>query len=39
MPGIREAIEQKNWVEAQEQMNIDAANIALLANYLQAITQ
>jgi N-acetylated-alpha-linked acidic dipeptidase len=39
MPGIREAIEQKNWVEAQEQMNIDAANIASLANYLQAITQ
>jgi N-acetylated-alpha-linked acidic dipeptidase len=39
MPGIREAIEQKNWVEAQEQMNIDAANIASLAKYLQAITQ
>lgn len=39
MPGIREAIEQKNWVEAQEQMNIDAANIAALAKYLQAITK
>jgi N-acetylated-alpha-linked acidic dipeptidase len=39
MPGIREAIEQKNWVEAQEQMNIDATNIASLAKYLQAITQ
>jgi N-acetylated-alpha-linked acidic dipeptidase len=39
MPGIREAIEQKNWAEAQEQMNIDAANITSLAKYLQAITQ
>jgi N-acetylated-alpha-linked acidic dipeptidase len=39
MPGIREAIEQKNWVEAQEQMNIDTQNIASLAKYLQAITQ
>ncbi len=39
MPGIREAIEQKNWLEAQEQMNIDAENIASLAKYLQAITQ
>ena len=39
MPGIREAIEQKDWKEAQEQMNIDAANIASLAKYLQAITQ
>jgi N-acetylated-alpha-linked acidic dipeptidase len=39
MPGIREAIEQKNWAEAQEQMNIDASNIAALAAYLQAITQ
>ncbi len=38
MPGIREAIEQKNWVEAQEQMNIDAVNITSLAKYLQAIT-
>ena len=39
MPGIREAIEQKNWIEAQEQINIDAANVAALAKYLQAITQ
>ncbi len=39
MPGIREAIEQRDWKEAQEQMNIDAANIAALAKYLQAITQ
>jgi hypothetical protein len=39
MPGIRVAIEQKNWVEAQEQMNIDTQNIASLAKYLQAITQ
>jgi len=39
MPGIREAIEQKNWVEAQEQMNIDANNLSALAKYLQAIIQ
>lgn len=39
MPGIREAIEQRDWKEAQEQMNIDAANIGALAKYLQAITQ
>lgn len=34
MPGIREAIEQRNWQEAQEQIRIDAAAIQQLANYL-----
>ena len=34
MPGIREAIEQRNWKEAQEQINIDAAVINKLADYL-----
>jgi N-acetylated-alpha-linked acidic dipeptidase len=35
MPGIREAIEQRNWKEAQEQINIDAESINKLAAYLQ----
>lgn len=34
MPGIREAIEQRNWKEAQEQMNIDASVINNFAAYL-----
>jgi N-acetylated-alpha-linked acidic dipeptidase len=34
MPGIREAIEQKRWTEAQEQINIDAKAITKLADYL-----
>ena len=34
MPGIREAIEQRNWLEAQEQINIDALAINKLAVYL-----
>lgn len=34
MPGIREAIEQRNWKQAQEQINIDAAIINKLADYL-----
>ena len=34
MPGIREAIEQRNWKEAQEQINIDAESINKLAAYL-----
>lgn len=38
MPGIREAIEQRNWKEAQEQINIDAASIIKLANYLQELS-
>lgn len=34
MPGIREAIEQRNWNEAQEQIEIDAKAIMKLADYL-----
>ena len=34
LPGIREAIEQRNWKEAQEQIEIDAATINNLAVYL-----
>jgi N-acetylated-alpha-linked acidic dipeptidase len=39
MPGIREAIEQKNWQEAKEQIDIDAAILKQMADYLAAITQ
>ena len=38
MPGIREAIEQRNWKEAQEQIKIDAAAINKLADYLMKIS-
>lgn len=34
MPGIREAIEQRNWKEAQQQIVVDANAIAKYANYL-----
>jgi N-acetylated-alpha-linked acidic dipeptidase len=34
MPGIREAIEQRNWKQAQEQIVLDADVINKLANYL-----
>ncbi len=37
LPGIREAIEQRNWKEAQEQIGIDAAVINKLAAYLDSI--
>lgn len=33
MPGIREAIEQRNWKQAQEQINLDAGVINKLADY------
>ena len=36
LPGIREAIEQRNWKEAQEQIEIDAATINNLSLYLAA---
>ena len=39
MPGIREAIEQRNWKEAQEQMEIDAKTINKLADYLKEMAQ
>lgn len=34
LPGIREAIEQRNWKEAQEQLNLDANVITKFAAYL-----
>jgi N-acetylated-alpha-linked acidic dipeptidase len=37
LPGIREAIEQRNWTEAQQQIEIDAAALKKLAAYLSAI--
>ena len=37
MPGIREAMEQRNWKEAQEQIAVDAAAIKKLSDYLNAI--
>jgi N-acetylated-alpha-linked acidic dipeptidase len=38
MPGIREAIEQRNWKEAQEQIVIDAGIINNLADYFYKIS-
>jgi N-acetylated-alpha-linked acidic dipeptidase len=34
MPGIREAIEQREWKEAQEQIEVDAKRIEALSTYL-----
>ncbi|MBS1565721.1 MAG: M28 family peptidase [Bacteroidetes bacterium] len=34
LPGIREAIEQRNWKEAQQQIDIAAAAISRFANFL-----
>jgi N-acetylated-alpha-linked acidic dipeptidase len=39
MPGIREAIEQRDWKEAQEQIQIAAAQIKQLAAHLMSIAQ
>lgn len=39
LPGIREAIEQRNWKEAQEQIEITASSINNMANYLAAATK
>lgn len=36
LPGIREAIEQRNWKEAQEQIGVVAASINKLSAYLNA---
>lgn len=36
LPGIREAIEQRNWPEAQQQIKVVAGSINNLAGYLQA---
>jgi N-acetylated-alpha-linked acidic dipeptidase len=37
LPGIREAIEQRNWKEAQDQIEIDAAVLKKFSDYLAAI--
>jgi N-acetylated-alpha-linked acidic dipeptidase len=37
IPGVREAIEQRNWKEAQEQIGVVAGAISRLADYLQKI--
>ncbi|HVU59181.1 MAG TPA: transferrin receptor-like dimerization domain-containing protein, partial [Puia sp.] len=37
LPGIREAIEQRNWKEAQEQIGIVAAVLKKFADYLDGI--
>jgi N-acetylated-alpha-linked acidic dipeptidase len=37
MPGIREAIEQREWKEAQEQIIVDAKAIVKLSDYLKDI--
>ncbi len=37
MPGIREAIEQRNWKEAQDQIEVDAKAIEKLADYLNGV--
>jgi N-acetylated-alpha-linked acidic dipeptidase len=37
MPGIREAIEQRNWNEAQQQIEVDAKAIMRLAEYFKVL--
>jgi N-acetylated-alpha-linked acidic dipeptidase len=37
MPGIREAIEQRDWKEAQEQIETDAKNMIRLTEYFNAM--
>ena len=39
LPGIREAIEQRNWKEAQQQILAAAESINRLSNYLMAIAK
>jgi N-acetylated-alpha-linked acidic dipeptidase len=39
LPGIREAIEQRNWKEAQEQIEIAASVIKNFSGYLDSITK
>lgn len=39
IPGVREAIEQRNWKEAQEQIGVVAASLEKLSAYLQQIGQ
>jgi N-acetylated-alpha-linked acidic dipeptidase len=37
LPGIREAIEQRNWTEAQQQIGVVAAAVMRLAGYLNGV--
>jgi N-acetylated-alpha-linked acidic dipeptidase len=39
LPGIREAIEQRNWKEAQDQIEVDANVIKSFSDYLDGITK
>lgn len=39
LPGIREAIEQRNWKEAQDEINLTAQSIQRLINYLNDIRE
>jgi N-acetylated-alpha-linked acidic dipeptidase len=39
IPGVREAIEQRNWPEAKEQIGVVSESILRLAAYLQAISK
>ncbi|MEO8569033.1 MAG: transferrin receptor-like dimerization domain-containing protein, partial [Ginsengibacter sp.] len=39
MPGIREAIEKRNWKEAQEQIEVDAKAINKLSDYFNNIPE
>ena len=38
MPGIREAIEQRNWKEAQDQIEVDAKALIKLAEYFNSLS-
>lgn len=38
LPGIREAIEQRNWEEAQQQIGVDAKTIIRLAEYFKVLS-
>jgi N-acetylated-alpha-linked acidic dipeptidase len=37
LPGIREAMEQRNWKEAQEQIEVAAKVLTRFSDYLAAI--
>jgi len=39
MPGIREAVEQRKWKEAQEQINVEADAISKLTSYLNKVAK
>ncbi len=39
LPGVREAIEQRNWIEAQEQIEIAAGTIILLGRQVDAASK